>query len=197
MSSTATFTPAPVRPASHAAGAPICRTLRSSEALTRPSSHTFRAPPSRIARHAEPSVAAATALASMTGSSAFVPAIAVRTAPGRWPTITGTGRPRTPYPASASAVTSKSRSSSPPSRIGPSASSGTTYRCPFRSYTENTSASRPGAGSTPPPSTTRSPVMSVISWSDNGVAPATATCAVASATSAATARAPTFPTGFT
>lgn len=45
VSRTATFTPVPSYPAAHAAGAPICGTLRSSEALRRPSSQTFSTAP--------------------------------------------------------------------------------------------------------------------------------------------------------
>ncbi len=44
VSSTATVTPAPVNPASHAAGAPICGTLWSNDAVRLPSNHTFLIP---------------------------------------------------------------------------------------------------------------------------------------------------------
>lgn len=41
MSSTATFTPVPSKPAAHAVGAPICGTLTSRAGLRIASSHTF------------------------------------------------------------------------------------------------------------------------------------------------------------
>jgi hypothetical protein len=103
LSSTATVVPVPVYPASHAAGAPICRTLWSRSACRLPSSQ-IRDTPAAVVRAAAPSVnashtavasllAADSATASMLGSSRVTGALASR-APGArpagWLTISGT-----------------------------------------------------------------------------------------------------------
>ncbi len=189
-SSTAVRTPAPVRPACHACGAPICGTLRSSDARTRPSSQirampgaaVFAVPasagPAATVRQNAPASAlrSATAWAWMLGSSrpgtelaatedraAAVPGPSYRTMSG------STGVRRSSKPSRTNPVTSNSAGSNTPRLSSARASDGTTVTEPFRVDRRKDTSSRPGAGvavtaCVPPANVstvTTSPVISV------------------------------------
>ena len=174
VSSTATRTPWPVRPACHAAGAPICGTLSSRLACTLAFNHTFSTP---AARCWPPASSRQKRVASdFCSSSAVMPRVdsvraTVPTPAGGAEDFTSNGMfgvCASSYPCRTNPVTLNSSSSNRPDRTSVAASAGITYWSPSWVYSWIGTGFALGAGVTATvvrPLTvrtaTRSPVISV------------------------------------
>ncbi len=183
VSSTATWVPAPSYPACQAAGAPICGTLTSRDALTVPSSQILSSPrssfpdapstadqnvsaPDLVTVTPAPSMLGSATDGSLAGSAAVRDSTADRDCAASYVTITGSSAVcSSARPCSTSLVTLNSSASTEPARRYGATRSGTTYVSPCCVYAWT---APPSALSTAtevfPPTTltcTTSPVISV------------------------------------